>query len=167
MEVFSRYYGRLNITVLIMVNLDKSGTSGADSAPRRFLLGSRFYGKSRTRAADYIRSKDKLSGLIDKASVKAHGKKSGLNSVWGSTLAFFRLIRAYVNGSYRQVSPQALLTIVAAIVYFVSPIDLIPDFIIGLGLIDDATILAWTIRACASDLASFIDWERGQRESKR
>ncbi|QYF92974.1 DUF1232 domain-containing protein [Massilia sp. PAMC28688] len=150
-----------------MVNLDKNGSNGTDSRPPRFLLGSRFYGKSRTRAADYIRSRDKLTGLIDTASVKAHGKKSGLRNVWTSTLAFFRLIRAYVNGSYRQVSPQALLTIVAAIVYFVSPIDLIPDFIIGLGLIDDATILAWTIKACASDLASFIDWERSQGTSKQ
>lgn len=44
-------------------------------------------------------------------------------------------------------------------IYFVSPIDLIPDFILGLGLIDDATVLAWTIRACASDLAAFLACE--------
>lgn len=149
-----------------MVKLDKN-SSGTDSGPRRFLLGSRFYDKSRTRAADYIRSKDKLSGLIDKASTKAHGKKSGMGTVWSATMAFFRMIRAYVKGSYRQVSPQALLTIVAAIVYFVSPIDLIPDFILGLGLIDDVTILAWTIKACAADLAAFTDWESGQRDGKQ
>lgn len=124
------------------------------------LLGSRSYGKSRAKAADYIQSREKLSGLIDRASRKATGKQGKLKNVWGSLLSFFRLIRAYANGSYRHISTQSLLMIVAAVVYFVSPIDLIPDFILGLGLIDDATVLAWTIRACAADLASFLAWEQ-------
>ena len=81
-------------------------------------------------------------------------------------MSLVRLVRAYANGSYRQISAQALLTIVAALVYFVSPIDLIPDFILGLGLIDDAAVLAWTIKACAADLASFIAWENGRGEPK-
>lgn len=123
-------------------------------------LRSRSYGKSKTKAADYIQNKAKLVGLIDKASIKAHGRKGRLKDVWASLLSFFRLIRAYANGSYRQVSMQSLLMIVASVVYFVSPIDLIPDFILGLGLIDDATLLAWTIKACATDLASFIEWEK-------
>ena len=125
-----------------------------------------FYGKSRAKAADYIQNKDKLSGLIDRASVKATGRQGKLKDVWASLLSFFRLIRAYVNGSYRQVSAKALLMIVTAVVYFVSPIDLIPDFILGLGFIDDATVLAWTIRACASDLAAFIAWENTQAQRK-
>lgn len=147
-----------------MVDFNKTGSHSPQDAPRT--LGSRSYGKSRTKAADYIQSKDKLAGLIDKASLKATGKKGKLKDVWVSLLAFFRLIRAYLRGSYRQISTQSLLTIVAALVYFVSPIDLIPDFILGLGLIDDATVLAWTIRACAADLASFLAWESGQPERK-
>ena len=129
-------------------------------------LGSRSYGKSRAKAADYIQDKDKLAGLIDRASVKATGKQGKLKDVWASLMSFFRLIRAYVNGSYCQVSAKALLMIVTAVVYFVSPIDLIPDFILGLGLIDDATVLAWTIKACAADLAAFMAWENRQAERK-
>lgn len=152
-----------------MANFKNTGNLPPETGARRLLrkLGSGSYGKSRTKAADYIQSKNKLSGLIDQASVKANGKKSGLKDVRASLLAFFRLIRAYANGSYRQVTPQALLMIVASVIYFVSPIDLIPDFIIGLGLIDDATVLAWTIRACASDLASFIDWESRQTDLRK
>ena len=151
-----------------MVNFRKSADPAPDQAagPLPGSLGSRFYGRSKTKAADYIRSRDKLSGLIDEASLKAGGRKRGLRDVWESLLAFFRLIRAYVSGSYRHVSPKALLMIVASIVYFVSPIDLIPDFILGLGLIDDATILGWTIRACAPDLAAFMQWEQSQPQPK-
>ena len=150
-----------------MVDFKKNASSNGpgERAPRT--LGSRSYGKSRTKAADYIQNKDKLSGLIDKASLKATGKQGKLKDVWGSLLAFFRLVRAYLNGSYRQVTPRALLMIVASLVYFVSPIDLIPDFILGLGLIDDATVLAWTIKACATDLAAFISWEKSRPEVTR
>lgn len=147
-----------------MVNINKgaSGHSpGASSQSKPGWLSGRSYGRSKSKAADYLQSKEKLTGLLDKATRKAGGRKSGLKEVWGSLMSFFRLIRAYLNGSYRQVSTQGLLMIVAAVVYFVSPIDLIPDFILGLGLIDDATVLAWTIRACASDLAAFLAWESG------
>ncbi len=149
-----------------MANINKGDQRPAPGLSKRspFSMGTRSYGKSKAKAADYIQDRDKLSNLIDKASVKATGKKGRLKDVWTSLLAFFRLLRAYAKGSYRQISTQSLLTIVAAMVYFVSPIDLIPDFILGLGLIDDATILAWTIKACASDLAAFLAWEGKQSE---
>lgn len=147
-----------------MVDFKKPGSGQPQAAPRT--LGSRSYGKSRAKAAEYIQNKDKLTGLIDKASLKATGKKGKLKDVWISLLAFFRLIRAYLSGSYRSISTQSLLMIIAALVYFVSPIDLIPDFILGLGLIDDATVLAWTIKVCASDLALFLAWENAQSERK-
>jgi uncharacterized membrane protein YkvA (DUF1232 family) len=35
--------------------------------------------------------------------------------------------------------------LVAALAYFVSPIDLIPDFIVGIGFTDDAAVLAMAI----------------------
>jgi len=143
----------------------KTDKDQAFNPPATGWFRSRSYGRARSKAASYVGSRDKLTDLIDKASEKATGKKRGLKDVWPSLMAFFRLIRAYANGSYRQVSPKAMLQIVAAVLYFVSPIDLIPDFILGLGMIDDVTVLAWTIRACAGDIAAFIDWEK--RAGKR
>ena len=128
----------------------------------RSTLGSRSYGRSRSKAADYLKDREKLTGLLDQATLKANGKKGRLKDVWASLMSFFRLLRAYANGSYRQISLPSLVMIVASLIYFVSPIDLIPDFIFGLGLIDDATLLAWTIKTCASDIAAFMDWERKQ-----
>lgn len=128
----------------------------------RFTRESKSYRRSPSKAADYLKDRDKLSGLLDEATLKANGKKGPLKDVWASLMSFFRLVRAYANGTYRQVSLPSLLMIVASIIYFVSPIDLIPDFIIGLGFIDDATLLAWTIKTCASDVAAFMEWERKQ-----
>ncbi len=52
-----------------------------------------------------------------------------------------------------------MASIIAAIVYFVSPIDLIPDFIPIVGYIDDVFIIGLVIRSVKADLDRFLLWE--------
>ena len=56
-----------------------------------------------------------------------------------------RLLRAYFRGEYRNVSQDALLTILAAVSYLVDPFDLIPDEIPFLGLLDDHTVIGFAV----------------------
>ena len=49
--------------------------------------------------------------------------------------------------------------IVAGILYFLTPIDLIPDFLFGVGLVDDAAVLAWVMHAIQRVLDDFAVWE--------
>jgi uncharacterized membrane protein YkvA (DUF1232 family) len=44
------------------------------------------------------------------------------------------------------MSPGSLSMIVSAVVYFVSPFDLIPDSIPVLGLVDDASVLTFVVQ---------------------
>ncbi|MDY6905099.1 MAG: DUF1232 domain-containing protein [Thermodesulfobacteriota bacterium] len=121
---------------------------------------SKAYEKARSRAEAYIKSPDELRKLADDAREKASGKKGPLNEVWESLMACLRMIRAYANGSYRQVSWQSLLMIVASVVYFVMPIDLLPDFLVSLGLLDDAALLGWTIKTFKKEIDDFVAWEK-------
>lgn len=43
-------------------------------------------------------------------------------------------------------------TLLAALAYFVLPLDIIPDFILGLGFTDDITVLATAINAIRSHI---------------
>ena len=70
-----------------------------------------------------------------------------------------RLIRAYSRGEYRNVTESSLVVIVAAIIYLVNPLDLIPDAIPVLGFLDDATVLALAVRRTRQDLDDFMTWE--------
>jgi len=70
-----------------------------------------------------------------------------------------RLIRAYYRGEYRQVPPGALVTIIAAITYFLNPFDLIPDEIPFLGFLDDATVIAFAAGRTKQTLDDFMAWE--------
>mgnify|MGYP001797371243 CR=1 FL=1 len=70
------------------------------------------------------------------------------------------MIRAYANGSYRDISVGNIVLVVAAILYFVTPIDLIPDAVPGAGLVDDATVLAFVLARLDVELDRFAAWER-------
>lgn len=70
-----------------------------------------------------------------------------------------RLMKAYAGGHYREFPYASIVKIVAAVVYFVSVVDLVPDFIPILGLTDDLAILAWVYSSVKDDLQKFVDWE--------
>ena len=55
-------------------------------------------------------------------------------------LRMIALVKAYVSGDYREVSTQTMVTVVAAILYFVVPFDAVPDFLFGWG--------SWMMRQC-------------------
>ena len=70
-----------------------------------------------------------------------------------------RLIRAYYSGMYRDVPWQSLVSIVAAVIYVVNPLDLIPDAIPVIGLLDDALVVAFVLKSVKDDLDAFMEWE--------
>lgn len=47
--------------------------------------------------------------------------------------------------------------VVAAILYFISPLDAIPDFAPFVGYLDDIGIIAWTIRFLGREISNYYD----------
>lgn len=136
-----------------------------EQEPRRSarVRSSRAYARATGRARDYMDKPEKLKSLAAAAGRKAEARSGPLAAIINPVMDALRLIRAYANGSYRDISWQSLLILVASIVYFVMPVDLVPDFILGLGLLDDAAILAWTLRTLNQDLQRFLAWEQGEQ----
>jgi uncharacterized membrane protein YkvA (DUF1232 family) len=71
----------------------------------------------------------------------------------------YELIRAYVDGSYREIPWVSIAMAVAATLYFLAPIDLIPDAIPVIGMLDDALVVRFTLSAIQADLRKFCDWK--------
>ena len=57
---------------------------------------------------------------------------------------------------FRSISTAA---IGGALLYFISPIDLIPDFIPILGFTDDAAVLALCLKLCRDDVLEYWKWK--------
>lgn len=72
--------------------------------------------------------------------------------------SMFALLKAYWSGEYRQIPWFTIAAIVAALLYVLSPLDLIPDFIPIIGLMDDAMVLTACLNLVKKDLAQFETW---------
>ena len=72
------------------------------------------------------------------------------------------LIRDYWKGTYRDVSIKSIVIFLVGLVYIISPIDLIPDYIIGLGQIDDVAILGLSLYFLEKDLLKYKAWKDRQ-----
>lgn len=71
-----------------------------------------------------------------------------------------RMTKAVARGEYTGVSAGHLGLLAAAAAYVVSPIDLLPEALVGVvGLADDAVVLAWLAKALVEDTDRFLAWE--------
>jgi len=75
----------------------------------------------------------------------------------GRTLV--RLVSAFITGSYRQIESSTIIAGLAVLLYFLSPIDLVPDFIPVVGLLDDLALVSWFISKFAGEISRFREWE--------
>jgi len=64
-----------------------------------------------------------------------------------------------LKGEYKEIPGGSIIAILGALIYFVSPIDVIPDFILGAGLIDDAFLIGLVIKQIRSDLNKYQAWK--------
>jgi uncharacterized membrane protein YkvA (DUF1232 family) len=111
-------------------------------------------------AETYARDPKQLRQLVEDAVGKISVIPRGpFADTWPYLMAMIRLIRDYHRAEYRDISEQNLRIIVAAILYFVSPFDVIPDWVPVLGHIDDAFVIALALKSVRLDLDTFMAWE--------
>ncbi|MFC4259786.1 YkvA family protein [Marinobacter lacisalsi] len=71
----------------------------------------------------------------------------------------FSLLRDFWNGRYRQIPWKSVAAIAGALLYVLNPLDLIPDMIVGFGLLDDAGVVALCLKLVESDLHRYAAWK--------
>lgn len=106
---------------------------------------------SRTRYRDMIRLvrnggdvKATLGNLPDRMHLLAN-----------QTSLILELVNDYRSGTYRDIPWKSLSVGAAGLLYVLSPIDVIPDFLSGIGIVDDMLVLSVVSRAIRSDLEKY------------
>jgi uncharacterized membrane protein YkvA (DUF1232 family) len=74
---------------------------------------------------------------------------------------FIRMIKAHFRGDHK-IAFSTLGLLVLALVYFVSPIDIIPDFLGVLGFADDLSVVLAVYAKVKDEVEQFLEWERTQ-----
>lgn len=129
------------------------------------LVPTGFY-RAREKAESYLQDKDKAADLLRKARRKAVKMPGALAGVWEDLLTLFRMLKTWISGDYPGASWQTILLVVTAILYFVMPLDVIPDFIAVLGFFDDAAVIAYIVSNIKEELVAFVEWEVLVREDQ-
>ncbi len=75
---------------------------------------------------------------------------------------FSRLVRSWLNGTYRVFPWRTFFIFILVGIYAINPFDIIPDFIPFIGIIDDAAMLGFLYRSLRKDVEKFLEWERVQ-----
>ncbi|MDX8028603.1 DUF1232 domain-containing protein [Lentzea sp. BCCO 10_0856] len=78
-----------------------------------------------------------------------------------------RLWKAWRGGNYPELPRSQVVMWAVALVYLVSPIDFLPEFLPVIGVTDDAGVLVWLLSSLSITSGSFLRWEKGHRDTSR
>lgn len=96
---------------------------------------------------------------LKRAAEKMANATPGFNKLWEQLQVLMRLSNAYRTGDYRHIPLKSMLLITASILYFINPMDVLPDLVPIFGLVDDATLIGFVISSLKKDIDKFREWE--------
>jgi len=104
---------------------------------------------------------DDLEKVIAKADqIEDKFKANGpLGRFIKDAMIMISLVKDYFNGSYREIPWWTIAAVVTALLYALNPVDLIPDFIPVVGLLDDAAVVGVCLLAIEQDLEKYKEWK--------
>jgi uncharacterized membrane protein YkvA (DUF1232 family) len=113
-------------------------------------------------AEELLKDANETNALLCKAQeLLAKIKKMPvIGSLVDDITTTIELIGDSVKGNYREIPASMIVSALAAIIYLVSPFDLIPDFIPFAGFLDDSLVLTLVLGAgLALELRKYREWK--------
>ena len=104
-----------------------------------------------------------LFGQVSKKLQTLNGSHKQINELLEHVQLFLRMIKKSFTGEYSSFSNKTLLSLVFGLLYFVTPMDVVPDFIPLLGFSDDLSIIYFILKNFKSDIKAFKVWELNQQ----
>ncbi|UOQ77463.1 YkvA family protein [Hymenobacter sp. 5516J-16] len=100
-----------------------------------------------------------LNEVANKLASK-ESKDSKFKQLFDVGYTVVRLVRNYVSGSYRQIETGTIVSALGVLLYTLSPVDLVPDFVPVVGFLDDLALLSWFVEKFQGEIVRFREWEQ-------
>ena len=131
------------------------------------ILKSIFFKTATRRAGKYAGGGLAILELLREALTKAKNVAGNENKGIGQVLlekvtTLSRMVKAYFTGEYKIIPWSSIVKIIAVLIYFISPIDVIPDILPFIGLTDDLALTVWLFSSLKEDFENFEAWEQGK-----
>lgn len=123
------------------------------------------FSKSKKEAENMINDKENSQEKLDQVYKKAQKIKKGpIKRILDDINLMIELVKDWINKEYNNIPYGSVIAIFGGLIYLVSPIDFIPDFILGVGFIDDAFVLAMVLKQVKADLEKYKKWKENKME---
>ncbi|MEU7479635.1 YkvA family protein [Lentzea sp. NPDC042327] len=106
-------------------------------------------------------------GVVRYRRRRAQGLPGPVGNPITRAKALPRLWKAWRSGAYRGLPRNQLALWAVALVYLVSPIDLVPELLPVIGVTDDAGVLVWLLSSLSVASGTFVRWEKDHRDPGR
>jgi uncharacterized membrane protein YkvA (DUF1232 family) len=109
---------------------------------------------------------DKMEKMLKRAEKKLDERKKGpIRKLFDNVNYMILLLKDYMKGEYKQIPYGSVILTTAAVLYFVMPFDFVPDFISGLGFVDDLAVVTLAVKQIEADLEKYKDWHEKRKTS--
>ena len=114
------------------------------------------------RESSKVTSKDVIKIVSKEVKLKRKSASLDIYRFWKlfkQLKVGFQMVKDYKNKEYTDIPWKSITLIVAAILYFLNPFDLIPDFIPVIGFTDDAAAVAIVFSSLRKDIIKYCNWK--------
>jgi uncharacterized membrane protein YkvA (DUF1232 family) len=109
--------------------------------------------------------KSRVAALTMLAHALRNARRPGAPGIGAHLAAVPRMLALGLTGRYPGLSKSRLAMALLGVLYVVSPVDLMPEILLGVfGLGDDALVAAWVAGAVLSETDAFLRWEADRRQ---
>ncbi|HEL2195134.1 YkvA family protein [Streptococcus suis] len=119
--------------------------------------------KTRQHAENLLSDQGKLEHFLQDIEKKLARLPFG-GDKFSAIPGMISMVRSYVRREYTTLPKGAILATIGALIYFFSPLDALPDFLFGPGLLDDAFVLNACLKLVKSDVDEYRNWQASQRK---
>ncbi|MEV1167987.1 YkvA family protein [Nonomuraea sp. NPDC049784] len=86
--------------------------------------------------------------------------KPGSPSLMTRVRAIPRMVGAVMRGQYGGMGKGRLALLGLGVVYILSPIDVVPDFLMVIGVADDFGVFLWLVASLLGESGRYVEHER-------
>jgi uncharacterized membrane protein YkvA (DUF1232 family) len=107
-----------------------------------------------------VRRRGRVAAFVMLARALRAGGRAGTPGIGAQLAAVPRMLKLGLTGRYSGLSKSRILLAVVGLLYIVSPVDVMPELLLGIfGLGDDALVAAWVAGTVLGETDAFLRWE--------
>ena len=109
------------------------------------------------KAEKLLNDKDRMEKFLQRLEDKLK-KVPVAGNILAIIPTLISLLRSFIKKEYTEVPLGTIISIIGALIYFLSPVDAIPDIIPGAGYLDDAGVLGVCLKLINDDVEEYRKW---------